>query len=229
MSFVPEATGDVVSDSGGLLIECTGVLFDCDGVLVDSDAAVDRAWSRWAVARGHDPATVLAMVHGRRSTDTVALLVEKRQQREALEQIDRFELEDADGVRAIAGAIHLTSAVPFGRWAVVTSGTRALARARLAAAGIVAPGVLVTADDVSLGKPDPEGYLAAAERLGVPPSATVVLEDAQAGVRAARAAGVGAVIGVGGRDLGSGPDVIVADLTALRWTGSGLRVSAAPS
>jgi sugar-phosphatase len=110
------------------------------------------------------------------------------------------------------------------RWAVVTSGNRILARARLSAAGIAPPEVLITADDVSNGKPDPEGYLAAADRIGTAAGRTVVFEDADSGVRAARAAGVGTVVGVGVRALDTDADVVVEDLRGVSWTGRGLRI-----
>ena len=74
------------------------------------------------------------------------------------------------------------------RIAVVTSCTRDLARARLTAAGLEPPAVLVTADRLRRGKPDPEGYLLAARELGADPAGCVVLEDAPAGVEAGRAA-----------------------------------------
>ena len=109
-----------------------------------------------------------------------------------------------------------------GTWAVVTSGRTDLAVARLAAAGIPRPSVLVCADDVERGKPDPEGYLAAAQRLGVDPADAIVIEDAPAGVVAARAAGVSAVIGVG--DRVADVDGTVTDLRSLRWTGDGIAV-----
>jgi mannitol-1-/sugar-/sorbitol-6-phosphatase len=54
--------------------------------------------------------------------------------------------------------------------------------------GVSAP-LLVTVDDIRAGKPDPEGYLLAAHRLGVDPARCLVVEDAEPGVRAARAAG----------------------------------------
>lgn len=202
------------------LLHCEAVLFDCDGVLVDSDASVVRCWTRWAHTYGFDADAVVAMAHGRRSSDTVAELVPPDRRGEASALIDRYEIEDAATVTAIPGAVELTRTVP--RWAVVTSGNRRLAAARLGAAGIPRPPVLVTADDVTRGKPDPEGYLAAAREVGVDPAGAVVLEDAAAGIAAARAAGVRAVVAVGSRPDLAG-DVHVPDLTALRWEGSGLR------
>ncbi|NAZ82473.1 HAD-IA family hydrolase [Kineococcus sp. R8] len=194
------------------VLRAEAVLFDCDGVLVDSDASVTAAWSRWSRDEGLDPVAVVAQVHGRRAADTVAALVAARGRAAALERIDRYELEAAAEVTAVPGAAELTAALPAGRWAVVTSGTRALATARLAAAGLPAPAVVVTADDVRVGKPDPEGYRLAARLLGVEPGRCVVVEDAASGVAAARAAGVAAVVGVGKRALATDADVVVRDL-----------------
>jgi sugar-phosphatase len=201
------------------LLRCDAVLFDCDGVLVDSDASVFSAWARWAIDFGLDPDHVTAQVHGRRSADTVAALLPRQQWAAATERIDRYEVEDAAAVRAVPGAVDLLRAVPA--WAVVTSGRRELALARLEAAGVPVPPVLVTADDVARGKPDPEGYLAAAAALAVNPARAVVLEDAAAGIRAARAAGVSAVLAVGDRDDLDG-DARVSDLTRVRWADGGL-------
>jgi sugar-phosphatase len=207
------------------LLPVRGLLFDCDGVLVDSDASVTAAWSRWAAHHGLDPVEVVALVHGRRAVDTVAHLVDVGGRPAALELVNRFEVEDAATVRAIPGADALLRALPPARWAVVTSALSDLAHARITAAGIPFPRVLVTADQVGRGKPDPEGYLRAAELLGLPPADCVVLEDAVQGVAAARAAGVGTVVGVGRRVEVAEVDVRVDDLRALTWTDAGLLCS----
>ncbi len=206
-------------------IPARGLLFDNDGVLVDSDAAVAASWSRWALEHDLDPAAVLAVVHGRRAADTVADLVAEDRRAAAAELIDRYELEDAGTVPAVAGAADLLAALPPDVWAVVTSGTPALATARLTAAGLPLPGAMVTGHDVRTGKPDPEGYLLGARLLGVPPEETVVVEDAPAGIAAGRAAGA-RVVGVGERALGTGADVVVADLTGLSWADGVLTVPA---
>jgi hypothetical protein len=127
-------------------------------VLVDSDASVTRSWTRWAERYGLDAATVLHVVHGRRAADTVVELLPEPLHAEALDRIHAYELADAAGVAALPGAREITDGLPPTAWAVVTSGTSALAAARLAAAGIVPPAVLVTADDVPAGKPAPDGY-----------------------------------------------------------------------
>jgi mannitol-1-/sugar-/sorbitol-6-phosphatase len=208
-----------------ITLACDAVLFDCDGVLVDSDPSVLAAWNRWAREAGLDAEAVTTSAHGRRAADTVAAFLPAADVVSGLARINRFEIEDADRVRAIPGALDLVGSMPPGTWAVVTSGTRALAEARLRAAGLPRPDVLVTADDVERGKPDPEGYAAAARSLGIDPVRTVVLEDAATGMVAARAAGARYVVGVGARGLHGDPDLHVEDLRAVSWAGSGLHVS----
>ncbi|MDT7571544.1 MAG: mannitol-/sugar-/sorbitol-6-phosphatase [Actinomycetota bacterium] len=206
-------------------IPARGLLFDADGVLLDSDASVEIAWTRWARRWGLEPAVVLPMVHGRRSADTVALLIDGTDQQRALAEVDRFEVEDAGAVTPCPGAAELLASLSAGNWAVVTSGTRALVVARLAAAGLPMPAVLITAEDVPRGKPDPAGYLMAAESLGVPVSDCVVFEDSSAGIAAAVAAGA-AVVGVSERALDSDAPLVVHDLSDVRWDGSVIRCCA---
>ena len=207
------------------VLHCTAVLFDCDGVLVDSDTAVVRSWTRWAHEMNLDPEEVLPTVYGRRSVDTVAQFIAPSKRSAAVELIDALEIEDAATATEIPGAAKLLAAIPAGRWATVTSASRDLAHARLSAAGLTAPEVLITAGDVRHGKPHPEGYLAAAQRLSVSAVQCVVVEDAPAGIRAARAARVGHVLGVGSRDFGEHqPDAVVPDLRSVHWTSGGLEI-----
>ncbi len=172
------------------MIEVGAVLFDCDGVLVDSAASVERAWRRWAAERGLDGDAIVAVAHGRRTEDTLRELGLSGDLAAEVERLEAAEIADATSVSGFPEAAALLPTLPQETWAVVTSGTRALATSRLAAAGLPLPAVLVTADDVTAGKPDPEGYLEAARRLGRPPADCLVLEDAPAGVQAALAAGM---------------------------------------
>ncbi|MEV7870000.1 HAD-IA family hydrolase [Streptomyces sp. NPDC088124] len=207
-------------------IPCEGLLFDNDGVLVDSDHGVDQAWSQWARDRDLPAEQVTAMVHGRRSADTVALLVADPEERPAaLAAIDRLEVEAAATTTEIPGALDFLESLPNGRWAVVTSGVTALARARLTAAGLPTPPVLITADDVIHGKPAPDGYRTAAERLGFAPTRTVVFEDSTAGAKAGVAAGA-TVIGVGQRGLATDAPIVIRDLRGLKWHDGVLRLAA---
>ena len=166
------------------------------------------------------------MVHGRRSADTVALLVDDPAERgAALGRIDCLEIEAAGLTTALPGALDLLTSLPHGSWAVVTSGVTALARARLGAAGLPVPPVLIAADDVARGKPAPDGYLAAAEKLGLDPAEAVVFEDSVAGARAGAAAGA-YVIGVGPRGLATEARVVVPDLSGVTWQDGVLHLTA---
>jgi sugar-phosphatase len=200
------------------------IVFDCDGVLIDSDAGVVAAWTAWALSRDLDPSAVIAVCHGQPARATVRAFVAADVAEAALADIDRLELGLASEARSLPGALALLRALPAGRWGLCTSGNRALASARLAASGIELPAVFVTADDVQRGKPDPEGYARALARLGADPSGSVVVEDAPNGVAAAREAGVGTVIGVGKRAIGTDIDAIVADLRGVVWVGGRLVV-----
>lgn len=186
------------------------VLSDLDGVLADSTASVLRSWDRLAGELGAPPAAVQAN-HGQPGRVLVEQLVGPGQVDGVLRRIEEIEVDDAPGLEPVPGARELLAALPEDRRAVVTSGTPAIAGARLRAAGITPPAVLVTADDVRRGKPDPEPYLTAAARLGVAPERCLVLEDAPAGVAAARAAGC-TVLGVLGTvpagDLGEASLVV---------------------
>jgi sugar-phosphatase len=177
------------------VIECDAVLFDMDGTLVDSTEVVERHWTRWASRRGIDVAPILAVSHGRPTIETLRLVAPQWATEDEAARIDDEEARDPQGIRPVAGATELVASMPPGRWAVVTSAHRELAVTRLAAAGFPLPDVLVTVDDVTLGKPDPAPYLQAARQLSVPASRVVVVEDTPVGVQAGLAAGA-TVIGV---------------------------------
>ncbi len=169
----------------------SAVLFDLDGVLVDSRQMVEQAWLRWADEHQLKADEVLAVIHGRRGQDSVRLLTPHLDPVQQVERVRGYEAEgEGDGLAAVPGALESVSLAQRGRWAVVTSGGRELAAQRLAAAGLPVPEVLVTGDDVKEGKPDPEPYLRAATELGVPAAHCVVVEDAPAGIQAAKRAGM---------------------------------------
>lgn len=168
--------------------KCEALLFDLDGVLVDSGYAVRRTWQDWASQNDLDPARVLETAHGRRTEETVRRFAPHLDVAAETRKLERAEIEDTDGIAEIAGAADLISALPPDGWAVVTSGTRALATSRLRHSGLPVPKVFVCAEDVKRGKPDPECYLKGADLLGVAPERCVVIEDAPAGIEAARSA-----------------------------------------
>ena len=166
------------------------MLSDLDGVLVDSAAMIERTWRGFAARHGLDADEVVAAGHGRRSIDLIRLVAPHLDAEFEAARVEREEIAQTPGLRLLPGARALVESVPAERFAIVTSGSRALALARLGAAGLPVPDVLVTADEVDDGKPHPAGYLRAAELLGVDPAHSVVIEDAPAGVEAGRAAGM---------------------------------------
>ena len=173
--------------------DCGAVLFDLDGVLVDSSAVVERHWRRWASRSGVPFERVAAVVHGRRSFEVIRVVAPHLDAAEEGRRHDAEEGIDTDGLGVFNGADALLREIPPSAWAVVTSGDRLTASTRLRHGGFLWPRVLVTADDVQRGKPAPDCYLLAAERLGVAPASCLVIEDAPAGIEAARAAGMRAV------------------------------------
>lgn len=195
--------------------DCDAVLFDMDGTIVDSREIVERMWTLWAAEHGLSVDAVLAVAHGRPTFDTMQLVAPHLATAEEAARLDAMEAEE-EGEVAIPGASDLLSALPADRWAVVTSAIHELALRRIAKVGLPEPAVLIGADNVASGKPSPEGYLKAAERLGVDARRCVVIEDTPAGVQAGRAAGA-TVIGLATtystlRDC----DVLVSDLRAIR-------------
>lgn len=196
--------------------DCDAVLFDMDGTIVDSRHIVERTWIRWASEHGIPVETALAQAHGRRTLETMQLLAPHLATEEEAAKLDADEEEEDGGETAIAGAAELLSALPAARWAVVTSAGHALALRRIAGVGLPTPRVLVGADDVVVGKPSPEGYLRAAERLGVAANRCVVIEDTPAGAEAGRAAGA-KVIGLATTFSTVSPcDVLVRDLRDVK-------------
>ena len=170
---------------------CAAILFDLDGVLVDSTGSVTRQWKRWAQEQNIDPQKVVEIAHGVRTIEIVRKLAPHLDAEAEVVRLEKREADDHEGVAVMPGAAELLKAIPDGRWCVVTSGTRYLATSRLKLANLPIPQVLVSADDVSKGKPDPEPYLMGAKLLGVNPSQCLVIEDAPAGTRAAHAAHAG--------------------------------------
>ena len=175
-------------------MKCKGFLFDLDGTLVDSLPVVERAWSNWAKSRDLDPAVVLDFIHGKQAITSLRHFMPGESE-EAIQQqfrlLERTEAEDTDGISALPGAVALLQrldqlSIP---WAIVTSGTVPVARARHAAGELATPEIFITAELVAKGKPNPDPYLLGAQRLGLKPEECVVVEDAPAGILSGLAAG----------------------------------------
>jgi len=175
------------------LFSCEAVLFDLDGVLVDSTPCVTRVWNNWARQHGLDPEYVVHVAHGQRTIETVRIVAPSLDAQGETNRIEQMELDDTDGLRVLPGAAELLGKIPPERYTIVTSGTRRLATKRLQVAGLPVPAKIITADDVTRGKPDPEPYLAGARALGFNPSLCLVFEDAPSGIQAAKNAGTTAI------------------------------------
>ncbi|WP_327068776.1 HAD-IA family hydrolase [Kitasatospora sp. NBC_01250] len=196
------------------------LLLDMDGTLVNSDAAVERCWRRWAERHGLDADAAMHVVHGRQGHLSMAILLPDRPVEENLAE-NRImlaeESADTEGIVEVPGATAFLAALAPHPHALVTSADLALARTRMAAAGLPMPELAITAESVGASKPDPEGFLKAAAALGIDPTHCLVFEDSQAGIEAAHAAGM-RVIGVGPRAAAHAPTAHVDTLQQIRLT-----------
>jgi HAD superfamily hydrolase (TIGR01509 family) len=177
------------------------VLFDMDGLLVDTEplwletetGVMARLGAPWT------PADQQALLGGSMAR-TVGYLLAKATRPAPPETVERWmnegmlDLVRAGRVVVRPGARELLAEVVAAGlpYALVTSSQRGFADAVLGATGLTFP-VIVCAEDVTAGKPDPEPYLLAAKLLGVAPEACVVLEDSPNGVASATAAGCSVV------------------------------------
>jgi mannitol-1-/sugar-/sorbitol-6-phosphatase len=183
-------------DSGRHVIRCAAVLFDMDGTLVDSSSCVETTWRMWAGKHGVDIDALLRISHGRQNRETIRLIAPHLDTPDEIAFLVQTEEDCHQGIVEVRGARALLDSMGTSApWAVVTSAWRTLCEKRLRLAGLPLPGVMITADDITHSKPHPEGYLLAAKRLGVAPADCLVIEDAHAGIEAARAAGM-PVIGI---------------------------------
>jgi sugar-phosphatase len=164
------------------------ILSDLDGVLVDSGDTIEITWSTWARSHGIDPAILLGRIHGRPAGDVIREVAPHLDAAAESAVVSQMDI-DGPPAKLLPGARELLGGGVGVPVAVVTSCPDALARVRLSAVDLPLPRVLVTADRVRAGKPDPEGYRLAARELGVDPAACAVFEDAPAGIAAGRAAG----------------------------------------
>lgn len=193
-----------------------GLLFDNDGVLVNSLESVERAWGVWS--EKYLPGFQIGyQYHGRPAREIVAELVGQELRAVANQEINQLEVDLAHLTKPMPGAIELTSSLPQNIWAVVTGAHFELGTGRLAAAGIPKPATVVTDDDVESGKPSPEPYLLAAERVGISIRECIVFEDAPSGVRAGKAAGAKYVVGVGEEVIESQADFVISSLVGIRY------------
>jgi len=199
---------------------CDAILFDLDGVLIDSTSCITRHWKNWAKQHNLDTEKIMEIAHGRQTIDTIHIMAPNLDAEQEAEQFTAGEVADTSGVLVMAGANRLLNALPGDAWAIVTSASLALARARLARTKLPVPQALVTAEDTRTGKPALDPYLAGTKRLGVEAGRCIVVEDAPAGVEAGKRAGMW-VIGVATThrkaDLfDAGANIVIESLNQLR-------------
>lgn len=193
------------------------VLLDMDGTILNSIPAAERIWAEWALHHGLDVAAFLPTIHGVQSVETIRRLGLPGVDPVAeAERITRAEIEETAGIEQIAGAADFLAAIGTCHWAVVTSAPRSLALSRIAAASLPMPPLLIAAEDVERGKPAPDCFLLAAERLGTTAERCLVLEDSPAGIAAAKSAGAQVlVVTATHRHELSYPHAAIADYHAL--------------
>jgi sugar-phosphatase len=208
------------------ILRCKAILFDLDGVLVDSAECIERTWRGWAARHGLDPDRVISAAHGRRTRETIQLVAPDLAADAEVASLEANEAMTAEGVHEIDGARELLRGLSPDSWAIVTSGIRAVAEFRIELMGLPSPRVMICADDIERGKPDPEGYLSAAARLGTAPADCVVIEDAPAGIAAAHNGGMRAIAVVGtypAAQLGDA-DIVVNRLKDLTFGRGGAQI-----
>lgn len=181
-----------------LVLRASALLLDMDGTLVHSTGEVETVWRLWCRRHQLAPEPVLAMCHGVRSREVLRTLAPQLDMAQEVALLDELDINHTGQAEAIAGARALLAGLPSERWALVTSASQRVARHRLRSAALPLPALLVGAEDVVHGKPDPEPYLLAAERLGLAAADCLVFEDAPAGITSALRAGC-RVVQVGGR------------------------------
>ena len=199
-------------------LNCQAILFDLDGTLVDSAFRVQRLWLEWGKRHGIDPQSIMGVMHGRRAGETIEIVAPHLSVQDELHILENEEISDMAGVKPYASARNLLTKLSPTQWAIVTSGTRRVASARLKYVGLPTPQIFITAEDVNAGKPAPDGYLLAANRLNVQPSDCVVVEDAPAGIQAGKAAGMKVIAIASSISAGalSQADVVIQQLADLR-------------
>lgn len=210
----------------------TAAIFDMDGVLIDSGAHHRHAWRALLAELGTEPAHPehWRLTIGRPSEEAIPLLLGRRvsdaeARRLARRKRDLYQERAQAGMEPVPGVpefLHALERQHVPR-AVGTSASRWDAERLLDDLGLLRFfDVVVTADDVMLGKPDPEVWAQAARRLRVTPAHCVVFEDAPVGIQAARAAGMRAIgVTTAHTDaelLAAGADRTIPDFQGLEWS-----------
>ncbi|WP_108650852.1 HAD-IA family hydrolase [Dongshaea marina] len=171
------------------LIKCQGFIFDVDATLVDTTTVINNIWKSWATKKNIGFELVYPHIHGRKVNETLKAIDPRYENICEETEIKIIAREQMSSARAIDGALDFVSSIPLSKWAIATSGPRAIATTSLKASGFPAPSNMICGEDVCKGKPDPEPFTRAADLLGVSPKECVAFEDSPAGVKSAKSAG----------------------------------------
>lgn len=171
------------------------IIFDLDGTLVDSYSSIEASWKAWCNRHDLDYEEVNKLSFGMRTQDSIRMFLPDCNLDEEIEILEEYECTLVEGVKAFAGANPLIDKMLKYNWAIATSGSTRVATRRLEIVNLPKPDVLVSADHVKSGKPDPEPYLLAAKQLSVDPERCLVVEDSIFGIQAGKRANM-KVIGV---------------------------------
>ncbi len=196
---------------------CRAVLFDLDGTLIDSGSRIRRLWQWWAESRGIDYQSLLGIILGRTAVETIRMAAPHLDAEAEMKALEAEEVSDMRDVYIYPGTLELVKRLDGAPWAIVTSGSERVANGRIGHVGLPPPPVLITANDIRNGKPAPDAYLLAAERLGVQPQDCVVIEDAPVGVEGGKRAGmrVIAVATTNSAEALRDADAVVSSLASL--------------
>ncbi|PVZ96670.1 hypothetical protein BB558_007410 [Smittium angustum] len=174
-----------------------GLLFDLDGTLINTIKCVEKYWHIFSKEHGIDVKELLKFSHGVQTIDVLnKFLPDNIENNHIL--VTRVEdniVQDVEGVEVVPGTKELLNSINNDSWGIVTSGTDALARKRLEQMNIPVPKHFFTANNTKRSKPNPDGYIACAQSIGVDPANCIVFEDAPAGIKAGLTAGC-TVIGI---------------------------------
>jgi beta-phosphoglucomutase family hydrolase len=174
------------------------LIWDLDGVIADTAPFHLRAWQRVAEDRGITfSETDFSETFGRRNPEIIAAKFGDVPPGEADDiastKEEVFRRIAKQSIKAFPGVLSLLLSVRSAGWSTAIASSTPPENIDLTLDSLGISGLLdavVSSADVSRGKPDPEGFLLAAERLGVAPDDCVVIEDAVAGVQSARSAGM---------------------------------------
>lgn len=193
------------------------IVFDLDGVLVDSMPAIRAYWTEWARRHRVNPEMVLAALH-LTAEELIRMFAPSLDASAEARATAAGQAQMETGIVPLEGGRALIDRLPRSGWAVVTSGRRELALRHLTLGQLPVPDVLITAEDTARGKPDPAGYLLAAERLRIPATRCLAIEDSPAGVRAARSAGMAVIAVTNSHPVSElrQADAVINSLTTLR-------------